>query len=168
MVGRPPSHLPRHLARGLRRRLTPHEAKLWVALRALRPAGFHFRRQVPIRGFVVDFACLKRRLVVEVDGSQHADDAHTAADRDCGAALSREGFVVQRFWNDEVARNLRAVMDTIMARLQENGPTRPGCARPPSPAGRENPRYSFPPSATPFPAGEGSGVALPAPNSNPA
>jgi very-short-patch-repair endonuclease len=69
--GRPNSAVPLGVARALRKRMTPQEAKLWVALRTLRPAGFHFRRQVPIGPYVVDFACLKHRLIVEVDGGQH-------------------------------------------------------------------------------------------------
>jgi very-short-patch-repair endonuclease len=138
--GRPPADLPRGFARALRKRLTPQEAKLWVALRGLRPAGYHFRRQVPILTFVVDFACLKHRVIAEADGSQHGLDDNLAADRLRDEALARLGFVVLRFWNGEIDRNLRGVMDTIVARLQQNDPTRPGFARPPSPAGRENPR----------------------------
>jgi very-short-patch-repair endonuclease len=138
--GRPASGLPIGLARGLRKHLTPQEAKLWVALRGLRPAGYHFRRQVPITAFIVDFACLKQRIVVEADGSQHGEATHQASDRVRDEALARLGFAVLRFWNVEIDRDLRTVMDTIVAALQAVDPTRPGFARPPSPAGRENPR----------------------------
>jgi very-short-patch-repair endonuclease len=63
--------LPNEYARALRKRLTPQEAKLWVKLRELKPLGFHFRRQAPIGRYIVDFASLKQRLIIEVDGGQH-------------------------------------------------------------------------------------------------
>src|SRR5258708_24049858 len=61
-------------ARELRKTLTPQEACLWLQLRLLRADGFHFRRQAPLLGFYLDFVCFRRRLIVEIDGSQHADD----------------------------------------------------------------------------------------------
>lgn len=116
---RPGTTVPVAVARALRQRLTPQEAKLWVALRRLRPAGFTFRRQVPIGPYVVDFACLKARLVVEVDGSHHGFDAHLAKDGVRDARLAERGFRVLRFWNHQVDRELDSVMDTIFARLTE-------------------------------------------------
>ncbi|GGK31421.1 endonuclease domain-containing protein [Salinarimonas ramus] len=116
---RPGTTVSTQLARDLRKRMTRHEAKLWVALRRLRPAGFTFRRQVPIGPYVVDFACLKARLVVEVDGSQHGFDAHRAEDRLRDTWLAERGFLVARFWNYQVDRELGSVMDTIFARLTE-------------------------------------------------
>src|SRR3954465_973228 len=59
------------IARALRKRMTPQEVKLWVHLRSWRTRGFHFRRQAPRDDFIVDFVCLKHRLIVEVDGGQH-------------------------------------------------------------------------------------------------
>jgi very-short-patch-repair endonuclease len=59
------------IARRLRKMLTPQEVKMWNHLRAWRDQGFHFRRQAPRHGFIVDFVCLKYRLVVEIDGGQH-------------------------------------------------------------------------------------------------
>jgi very-short-patch-repair endonuclease len=99
--------------------MTPHEAKLRVALRSLRGAGHHFRRQVAIGGFVVDFACLRAGLVVEVDGGGHGRDERIAADQRRDAILAEQGFVVCRFTNHEVARQLPSVIDTILARIAE-------------------------------------------------
>ena len=59
-------------ARKLRSAMTRQEIKLWLQLRELRKLGFHFRRQVPVKGFIVDFACYHPRVIVEVDASQHS------------------------------------------------------------------------------------------------
>jgi very-short-patch-repair endonuclease len=59
------------LARKLRKTMTPQEVKLWAHLRPLRDQGFKFRRQVPLRGYIVDFACFGARIIIEIDGSQH-------------------------------------------------------------------------------------------------
>jgi very-short-patch-repair endonuclease len=64
------------IARGLGKRMTRQEVKLWVHLRSWRKRGFHFRRQSPRNGFIVDFICPKHRLIVEVDGGQHNFDTH--------------------------------------------------------------------------------------------
>src|SRR4051812_20581835 len=81
--GRPPaSDVSIGRARAFRKRLTPEEAKLWVHLRALRPQGLHILRQVPIASYVVDFACLKHRLVIELDGGQHTCDKQRADDEE--------------------------------------------------------------------------------------
>ena len=105
--------------RALRKRLTPQEAKLWLRLRALRPQGFHFRRQVPIGPFVVEFACLRAELVVEVDGGQHSADLNVARDHRRDEALAASGFRVLRFWNPEINVDPNAVADTIFACLTD-------------------------------------------------
>jgi very-short-patch-repair endonuclease len=64
-------------ARALRRRMTPEEVKLGVRLREWRPSrGYHFRRQAPVDGYVLDFVCKASKVIVEIDGSQHGDDLH--------------------------------------------------------------------------------------------
>jgi very-short-patch-repair endonuclease len=115
---RPISTVPVSIARDLRKRLTAQEAKLWNGLRALRPAGYHFRRQVPIASFVADFACLKHRLVIEIDGGQHNRDDHAAQDRARDVQIARLGYQTLRFWNAEVDQNLDGVIETILAHLQ--------------------------------------------------
>jgi very-short-patch-repair endonuclease len=84
-------------------------------LKLLRGAGVHFRRQVPVGPFVVDFACLKQRIVVEIDGGQHSREAEAARDARRDTALAAMGFCVRRFWNAEVDTNLAGVVETILA-----------------------------------------------------
>jgi len=78
--------------------MTPQEVKVWVHLRALKKQGFHFRRQVPREGFIVDFACLKSKLIIEIDGAHHSDDGHLKRDSECDGRLVAAGFRVLRFW----------------------------------------------------------------------
>jgi len=94
-------------ARTLRTQMTNAERKLWYALRDRRFAGFKFRRQVPLGPFIADFVCFEARLVVEVDGGQHAC---SASDRRCDRWLAANKFRVMRFWNNEVLSNLEGVI----------------------------------------------------------
>ena len=95
-------------AKELRRDLTEAEALLWYHIRHDVPAKF--RRQEPIGGYICDFVCYRYRLIVELDGSQHADSAHDTR-RD--AWLRSQGFTVLRFWNDEVMQTCDEVLETI-------------------------------------------------------
>ena len=81
-------------ARSLRRDSTDAEHAMWRILRNRQLAGFKFRRQQPLGRFIVDFVCFSHRLIIEIDGSQHADNA---ADAQRTAWLEREGFRVLRF-----------------------------------------------------------------------
>jgi very-short-patch-repair endonuclease len=112
-------------ARSLRRSMTPQEAKLWLRLRAMRNRGYHFRRQAPIDVFIVDFACLKHHLIVELDGSGHAFHKRAVRDVERDRRLTVLGFRVLRFWNGEVDRNLPGVLDAILETLnpQRTPPT---------------------------------------------
>jgi len=101
-------------ARSLRKRMTPHEAKLWVQLRLLPKEHFHFRRQVPMGSYIVDFAEKKSRLVIELDGAQHAEPLGLVRDAERDAFLRSKGYQVLRFWNDEIATNMSGVIDTIL------------------------------------------------------
>jgi very-short-patch-repair endonuclease len=102
-------------ARELRRRSTEAEKRLWAELRNRRLRGFKFRRQVWIGPFVVDFVCVDERLVVELDGSQHADRSDYDGRR--SEVLAGEGYQVIRFWNNEVTENIAGVLDAIVAAL---------------------------------------------------
>ena len=93
------------IARRLRKAMTPQEVKLWVRLRAHKKQGFHFRRQVAREGFILDFVCLKSKLVIEIDGAQHGDPAHLKRDRERDVRLVAAGFRVLRFWNNDVNEN---------------------------------------------------------------
>jgi very-short-patch-repair endonuclease len=80
------------------------------------PREFQFRRQVPFQSFILDFVCFEQRLVIEIDGSQHASsEADTARD----AALMAEGFRVARYWNNDVLQRSAAVSEDIFAKLSE-------------------------------------------------
>jgi very-short-patch-repair endonuclease len=105
--------------RRLRREQTPAENLLWQQLRAKRLSGAKFRRQHPIGNHIVDFCCLKHRLVIEVDGGQHADEEGKDAART--ARLEAHGFKVIRFWTDDVLRNLEGVTTSIAEALRESG-----------------------------------------------
>lgn len=100
----------RRRARALRINMTSAERKLWYALRDRRFAGFKFRRQVPLGPFIADFVCFEVRLVIEVDGGQHADSVQDRR-RDRWFAANR--FRVLRFWNNEVLSNLEGVMTVL-------------------------------------------------------
>ena len=110
-------------ARALRKSMTPQEVKLWVQLRQLRAQDFHFRRQAPLEGYILDFVCFKYRIVVEADGSQHGEEAGLVHDARRDARLATLGFLTLRFWNSEIDANLDGVIETILARAKENAPT---------------------------------------------
>lgn len=101
----------RQRARQLRSNQTNAEQHLWYYLRAHRLQGLKFKRQVPIGLYIVDFVCTHAGIIVEVDGGQHADDATYDGKRD--DFLTRRGFTVLRFWNDEVLTQTEAVLARI-------------------------------------------------------
>jgi very-short-patch-repair endonuclease len=105
------------LARHLRRNQTIAEGHLWKELKELRRQGFHFRRQVPIDHFIVDFACFSQRLVVEIDGVQHATAKGRNADAQRDAHLAWRGFTVLRFTNADVMDATEGVMLEILEKL---------------------------------------------------
>ena len=105
-------------ARALRKRMSEGERKLWQALRERQMDGVRFRRQHPIGKYIADFVCLEKRLVVEVDGGQHTEDAQAAHDAERDRWLRAEGYCVLRFPTIEVSRNVNGVLDTIWAELQ--------------------------------------------------
>src|ERR1044071_114198 len=99
-------------ARRLRRDQTDAERKLWFRLRDRRLAGLKFRRQMPIDRYVADFCCESARLIIELDGGQHAD--RTVSDAERTTALEAQGYLVLRFWNNDVLRNIDGVLQTIV------------------------------------------------------
>jgi very-short-patch-repair endonuclease len=101
-------------AKSMRRAMTDAELKLWNELRAHRLMGMSFRRQVPIGPYIVDFACSTHRLIVEVDGSQHADAEHSRYDEARSAYLAASGWTILRFWNDDVIRDIDNVCQHIV------------------------------------------------------
>ncbi|MBC8035610.1 MAG: endonuclease domain-containing protein [Rhizobiales bacterium] len=103
-------------ARSLRNSQTDAEAILWSQLRNRQMAGRKFRRQVPLLAYVVDFASLDAKLIIELDGGQHAEQMEADATRTL--ALEAEGFIVLRFWNADVFTNLDGVLTAIHAALE--------------------------------------------------
>jgi very-short-patch-repair endonuclease len=101
-------------ARQLRREETEPERKLWRRLSNRQLAGWKFVRQEPIVPYFADFACREAKLVVELDGGQHAESEH---DRVRDTFLVSCGYRVLRFWNYEAMRNMQSVLDTIFAAL---------------------------------------------------
>lgn len=107
-------------SRGLRKSSSDAERLLWWHLRAHRFLGLKFRRQHPIGPFVVDFACLGRRLLIELDGGQHAESGGYDAERT--RWLERQGYRVLRFWNNDVQANLKGVLQSIATALNDPSP----------------------------------------------
>jgi len=120
------------VARGLRARMTDAERKLWFALKDRGFGAFKFRRQVPIGPYIADFVCFESRLIIEVDGGQHADSVRDV-DRDNWLAHSE--FRVLRFWNSDVLQNLEGVLTSLAEQLDRTPhPSSRSRETPPSPA----------------------------------
>nr|WP_128928011.1 DUF559 domain-containing protein [Bradyrhizobium guangxiense] len=107
----------RAAAKKLRANTTPHERALWRALKDLPMDGSHFRRQVPIGPYFVDFFCPAKRLIIELDGGYHNEDDTAARDLERQRWLEHEGYRVIRFWNSEIAVDLTAVLERIYIEL---------------------------------------------------
>jgi very-short-patch-repair endonuclease len=110
-------------ARRLRKTMTPQEVKLWVHLRALREQGYHFRKQAPLKGHIVDFVCFRYRSIVEADGHHHGFDKHRERDAIRDARLAGDSFRILRFSNHDIDRSLNAVIDTIFHALTQRART---------------------------------------------
>ena len=95
--------------------MTDAEQRLWMRLRANQIHGYRFRRQVPIGRYVVDFACLKARLVIELDGSQHAQEVEL--DQRRTAWLASQDFRLLRFWDNDVLLQTDSVIEAIRVAL---------------------------------------------------
>lgn|SRR5579864_330761 len=104
-------------AHQLRRNTTEVEKKLWRHLRRLDLDGSHFRRQVPIGPYIADFACMAARLLIEIDGAQHAEDRKKVHDGARTRWLEKEGYRVLRFWNNDITKNIDDVMEAVYAAL---------------------------------------------------
>jgi very-short-patch-repair endonuclease len=102
-------------ARVLRRSLTRAEFVLWSRIRNRRLSGYKFVRQEPIGRYYADFACRERRLIVELDGGQHAD---SAADRHRDSDLIALGYRVIRIWNNDVVDNIDGVLQALLSELR--------------------------------------------------
>jgi very-short-patch-repair endonuclease len=95
--------------------MTDAERRLWACLRGRRLEAYKFRRQHQLGRFIVDFACIEYRLVIEADGGQHSENE---ADERRTAWLEREGWQVLRFWNNEILTNSEGVQEMILEALR--------------------------------------------------
>jgi very-short-patch-repair endonuclease len=111
--------------------MTDAELRIWLGVRGEQLDGHRFRRQVPIGPYIVDFVCLKAKLVIEIDGGQHQVNAEGDAAR--SAWLESRGYRVLRFWNTDVLREGESVLEKIRRELITPSPTLPA-------RGREKPR----------------------------
>jgi len=111
----------RRRARDLRNNATDAERRLWRVLRGRQLGGFRFRRQFPIAGFIADFACPEARLIIEVDGEQHFENANYDASR--SDALAARGYRVVRYWNNDVMSKTEGVLADIQSKLSEQNLT---------------------------------------------
>jgi very-short-patch-repair endonuclease len=102
-------------ARQLRENSTDAERLFWSRVRGHRLRGYKFKRQYPIGTFIVDFACIEEKLVVELDGGQHAGSER---DRQRDTRLIEEGYRVLRFWNNDVLSNIEGVVQTVIKNLR--------------------------------------------------
>ena len=109
--------MPNRSARQLRQHSTDAERTMWSALRDRRLLSYKFRRQHPIGPYVVDFACTRCQIVIELDGGQHADSPEDAGRT---AWLQSHGWRVIRFWNNDVLSNASGVTETILRALEQN------------------------------------------------
>ncbi|MEO7222814.1 MAG: DUF559 domain-containing protein [Devosia sp.] len=100
-------------ARALRKSMSPAEARMWSMLRTEFKA-LHFRRQMPIGPYYVDFVSVKARLVIEVDGSQHTEDVAVAYDARRTLAIEALGYRVVRFATTDVLHHLDGVHAVLL------------------------------------------------------
>ena len=108
-------------ARNLRKNLTEAEKRLWWRLRRRQVQECQFRRQAPIGNYVVDFVCFAKRLIIELDGGQHANRRNLDEARTLW--LESQGFRVLRFWNNDIFDNVDGVLSRIeQALIRENPP----------------------------------------------
>ena len=118
---RPKRSTAKMLQRAAEQRLepTPAEAKLWAYLRTLREEGINFRQQHAIGPYITDFCAPLRKIIIEVDGSQHIDQEEYDADRT--AFFESKGYRVLRFWNSDVMNNISDVMGAVMEEVEKAG-----------------------------------------------
>ena len=127
------SELKQSQARSLRHALTHSETQLWWLLRSRQLENIKFRRQVPVGPWIVDFVSFERMLIIEEDGSQHAESCH---DQTRDADLKKRGFRILRFWNNDILRNAEGILQKIIDTI-ENSPSPRGLRPRPSPTGGE-------------------------------
>ena len=107
-------------ARSLRRKSTDAEVLVWQHLRSRRLLGCKFRRQVPIGKYIVDFLCEDPPIIIELDGGQHMEQKRY--DQTRTNWLQANGFLVLRFWNNDIAENLEGVLESLFSTIEKSRP----------------------------------------------
>ena len=107
-----------HQAGELRKQTTPAEKKLWAYLRLMREDGIRFRRQYAIGTYITDFCAPRKKIIIELDGSQHLDQEEYDDERT--KYLESQGYKVIRFWNNQVMKDIDDVMKEILFALEAN------------------------------------------------
>jgi very-short-patch-repair endonuclease len=110
----------KQFVRKLRNDQTDAEGKLWYFLRNRQCLGFKFRRQHPIGSYIVDFCCVEKRLVIELDGSQHISER--SKDELRTKELNKQGYQVLRFWDNEALKDTERVLERIQLILNAPHP----------------------------------------------
>jgi len=105
-------------AEQLRQNMTDAERALWRHLRSRQLSGHKFRRQQPLGPYIVDFVCLEKRLVIELDGGQHAITDQACYESDRTVWLEQSGYQVLRFWNHDVLQSIEAIKQAIFSALK--------------------------------------------------
>ncbi len=113
------------LAKNLRRQSTDTEQVLWKYLKAKRLNGFKFKRQQAIGKYIVDFVCFERKIIIELDGGQHAQEEQMRKDQERDNWFKRQGYEVLRFWDNEVLKNTREVLEIILEKCLTHPPLNP-------------------------------------------
>lgn len=105
-------------ARDLRRNSTLQEIKLWNILKNRQFYGYKFLRQYPIKPYIVDFICRKKKLIIEIDGGQHNQTKDILYDKQRTEFLNSLGYKVIRFWNNEIDNNIEGVYEILMSEFE--------------------------------------------------
>jgi very-short-patch-repair endonuclease len=114
--------IPVNLAKNLRKKQTETEALLWSKLRDRQLMGLKFRRQQSIGNYVIDFACMDKNLLIEIDGGQHNTNEKMEKDADRTLWLEEKGYQILRFWNNDITDNLDGVIEVILHSLIQKSP----------------------------------------------
>jgi very-short-patch-repair endonuclease len=113
------------LAKRLRKGMTETEQLLWSHLKAKHFEGLKFRRQQPIGGFIVDFVCFEKKVIIELDGGQHALPEEMKDDKKRDQWFEVQGYKVLRFWDNEVLTNTEGVLEAIWKGCFDHPPLNP-------------------------------------------
>ena len=114
--------LPIALAKQLRKRQTEAEALLWSKIRNRQLMGLKFRRQQSIGDYIIDFACMDKNLLIEIDGGQHNTDENGRKDLLRTIWLEKKGYLVLRFWNNDILENIDGVVEKILEEIKPKSP----------------------------------------------